>query len=124
MHEQEEEKEGHDSTEPVAQEPKTDAPEENKDTTTEDQEEKHKEDEQTRIPRSNYGIYVDAIHKHLGKEPETYETELYADQNMELMKQDDIEGALTEHHKDLQGTDNGAKRNEETTRTNWGTTQT
>ena len=39
---------------------------------------------------------------------------------MELMKQDDIEGALTDYHKDLQGTDNGAKRNEETTRTNWG----
>ena len=39
---------------------------------------------------------------------------------MEDMKQDDIEGALTDHHKDLQRVDNGSETNEEMTLTNWG----
>ena len=39
---------------------------------------------------------------------------------MEDMKQDDIEGALTDHRKDLQRVDNGSETNEEMTLTNWG----
>ena len=110
MHEQEEEKEDHDNTEPTTQDSNTDIPEESTDMETEDQEEKQAEDMPTQIPRSNYGIFIDALYKHLKKEPEEYERELYLNQDMDEMEQDHIEEALTKHHKDLQEEDYASKR--------------
>jgi hypothetical protein len=120
MHEQEEEKEENANTEPPPKDTGTNRSEESTDMETEDQEEIQEEDTPTHITRSDYGIFADAIYKHLEKEPEEYERELYLSQDMEDMKQDDIEGALTDHHEDLQGVDNGSEMNEGVTCTNWG----
>jgi hypothetical protein len=78
MYEQEEEKEDHDNTEPPTQDTNMDIPEESTDMETEDQEEKQAEDMPIQIPRSNYGIFVDAIYKH---------RELYLNQDMDEMEQ-------------------------------------
>jgi hypothetical protein len=120
MYEQEEEREDHDNTEPPTQDTNTEIPGTSTDMETDDQEEKQAEDTPIHIPRSNNGIFVDALYKHLKKEPGEYELELYLTQDMEDMKQDDIEGALTDHHEDLQRVDNRSEANEGMTLTNWG----
>jgi hypothetical protein len=95
MYEQVEEREDHDNTEPPTQETSPEIPGTSTDMETEDQEEKQAEDTPIHIPRSNCGMFVDALYKHLKKEPGEYELELYLNQDMEDVKQDDIEGALT-----------------------------
>jgi hypothetical protein len=72
------------------------------------------------MPRSNYGIFVDALYKHLKKEPQEYERELYLNQDLEELEQDQIEAALTKHHQDLKEEDYASKSKEEMTITNWG----
>jgi hypothetical protein len=87
---------------------------------TEAKDENQTEDTQNHIPRSHYGIFVDALYKHLKKEPEDYDLGLFLNRNMDEMEQDEIEGALTKYHKDLWGEDYMGKPNEEKTLTNWG----
>jgi hypothetical protein len=117
MYEQVEEREVHDNTEPPTQESSQEVTGTSADTEAEAKEENQTENTQNHIPRSNYGIFVDALYKHLEKEPKEYE--LFLNRNMDETEQDEIEGALTKYHKDLWGKEYMGKPNEEKTLTNW-----
>jgi hypothetical protein len=64
-------------------------------------EEKATEDIQRQTPRSNFGIYVDTIFKHLQRTPSSDDVDIFLDWDMDDMKQDDIEKAVTSHHRRL-----------------------
>jgi hypothetical protein len=90
MYEQVEVREDHDNTEPPTHEASPKVTGTSADTETEAKEENQTEDTLNHIPRSHYGIFVDALYKHLKKEPEDYDLELFLNRNMDEMEQDDI----------------------------------